>query len=93
MIVKTRLASDSSLYRLLAPVDDCPFSTLVNDIVEQWNLRKTEEYSLLRKEAKGEQLIIDKEKEWKLFCRLHPTEHNEVVELQVISASSLSKLL
>jgi hypothetical protein len=89
MIIKTRLAPDSPLHRLSAPVPDSPFQTILKDLVNQWSLPTGDTYSLL---WAGE-LVIDKESEWQLFCRLHPVQDDEIIELQLITASSLAKLL
>lgn len=90
MIIKTKLSTDSPLYRLTEVQIDTQFISLLNEIANQWSLSTDEEHHFIWKE----ELIIGSDKEWQLFQRIHLAgKEDEIVELRVVSLSTLAQLL
>lgn len=90
MIIRTRLASDSPLYRLTEVQGDTPFPLILKEIINQWSLSsEPEDYNLVWQK----ELLVGSDKEWQLFQRLHLADKDDIVELQVVPFSTLVKKL
>lgn len=89
MIIKSRLATDSPLYRLTEVQSDTQFDLLLREIAHQWSLLDNKDHNLV---WKGE-LVIGSDKEWQLFQRLHLAGRDDIIELQVIPLSTIAKAL